>query len=201
MSNRLLSGRFFQEVVLRNVPNEPVAVALSSSAPARGVGYSPSVTFARTADTAAYLANDVIGVNAAGSPGSAILTLANAGPAGGIVQLLTAELAVNRNTLPAGSPGGFLLHLYSGSPTAILDNAPFSAAAADWSLYRGSVAFGAAAVIGGGFMYAPPVDFAGRVIRLTTSSLFGVLQTLGAFTPASGTEYSLRISTAEVSFS
>lgn len=183
--------RLFKRLLSVKLPD-----AISSMIPtlARGYAFVADVTFTRPADTANYLANDVIGVNAAGSPGSAIHTFTSSGiPAGTAIQLDTATLTINRTSLPSGMTS-LVLHLYTASPTAILDNAPFGAAAADRALYAGSITFSTPVVVGGGFLYQFQ-DYVGRKVKLANASqsLYGVLVTTGAFTPASGTEYILRL--------
>jgi hypothetical protein len=191
----LLRGVMRNSVSLGTDPG--LVVALAPHSPARGAGAQPSLTFTRTADVNAYLAGDVIGINAAGSPGSAIHSFANIGANASLIQLLTCSLTINATSVPAGM-STFVLHLYTASPTAILDNAAFSSPAGDRALYVGSITLPAPTVVGS-YLYTV-TDYIGRVIRLTGTSLFGVLQTTGGFTPASGTEFILRLSVGEVAF-
>lgn len=173
-------------------PNNSSTFRSSSLVLARGYGADASVTFTRTADTVAYTALDVIGINNAGSPGSAIHTLAfNNAPPGALIQIDSASLTINATSLPSGMTG-FTLHLYTTSPTAILDNAAFSAAAADRASYLGSIALSTPTLIGGGFLFSFS-DYIGRKIRFPSTSLFVVISTVGGFTPASGTEFTLRL--------
>lgn len=151
----------------------------------RGVGAAGSVQFTRPADTISYIALDVIG-----SASTAIHEIALGVPAGATVQIDTLTLTINRTTLPAGM-GTVVCHFYTAAPAAIADNAPFSAAAADRALYAGSATLSTPTIIGGGFLYGF-LDYIGRKIKLTTSSIFVVLQTTGGFPPASATEYLLR---------
>ena len=156
-----------------------------------GRSSSPVVTFTRPANTTAYLAGDVVG-----STGSAIHTATSAGVAGALIQVQSASLIVNKTSVPSGMTS-FRLHLWESSPTAIADNAPFSAAAADRAKYRGFIDLPAIAAVGGGFL-GTLADYVGRPVRLTTTSFFFNLQTIGAYTPASGTEYIVRFNCVEV---
>lgn len=156
-----------------------------------GRSSSPVVTFTRPADTTAYTANDVIG-----STSTAIHGATSAGVAGALIQIQSISLVVNLTAVPSGMTS-FRVHLWESSPTAIADNAAFSAAAADRAKYRGFYDLPTIAAVGGGFLWTH-ADYVGRPIRLTTTGFFFNLQTIGAFTPASETEYSVRFNCVEV---
>jgi hypothetical protein len=165
-----------------------------------GEAYTSTVSFVRPSNTTAYTAGDVVGAADTVTPanaGSAIHTFANIGSVGGAIQLTSADLTIANTSIPSGMTS-FRLHLYMASPTAILDNAAFSAAAGDRTNYRGFIDFTVAA-IGGGFLYAT-ADYIGKALRLTSgsSSLFGVLVTNGGYTPASGTAYQLILRSVEL---
>lgn len=118
------------------------------------------------------------------------------GPTGGNIQLTTASLTINLTAVPVGMTT-FLLHLYVAPPAAILDNAAFSAAAADRAFYRGSIPIPAFNVIGGGFLHIA-TDYIGRHIKLIDANLYGVLQTLGGYTPVSANEIIIRLNSGEI---
>jgi len=163
-----------------------------------GASYSSTVSFARPSNTTAYTALDVIGVADSvtpADPGSAIHEFANIGAASGHIQITTAELSIANTSIPAGMTS-FRLHLYTAAPTAILDNAAFSAAAGDRANYRGFIDF-TIGLIDAGFLYAT-ADYIGKHLELTTSSLFGVLVTNGGYTPASGTTYAITLRSVEL---
>lgn len=180
-------------------PGEPLPVGTSSGVPLTvdGRAYRAAVTLTRPSNTTAYSAGDVIGVADSVTPanaGSAIITLANIGPAGGSVLIQSVQLLIGNSTAP---PSAFRLHLYTESPTAILDNAAFDLVAGDVGKYVdyvdlpspqdfGSTAFTSA-------------SYAGTQIKLATgsTSLFAELQARSGYTPASGTLYDLRVSTLE----
>lgn len=155
------------------------------------------VSFSRTADTNAYTAGDVIGINNAGSPGSAIHTFTSVGPAGGNIVITGADLTIGNTSVPAGM-SNFRLHLYNTSPTAILDNAAFDLVSGDITYHVGFIDL------------ATPVDYGSIIftsslnvnlqVKLATSvtSLYGELVTVGGYTPASGTTYQIRIRTLAV---
>lgn len=165
-----------------------------SSTPVDGDAFRSVVTFNRTADTAQYTAGDVIGINAAGSPGSAVHEFKNVGPAGGFILLQSAALVINNSSPPAAT---FRLHLFTSSPTAVLDNAARNLQAADRANYVGSFDF--PTMVDVGDFGITRTDYIGTLIKLAdnSTSLFAELETLTTYTPASGTEYSLRLLTTQ----
>lgn len=156
-----------------------------------GLGYTPAKTFTRTADTNAYTAGDVIGIDASGSPGSAIHSLTNAGPAGGQIVITGASLLIALSSVPAGMTS-FRLHLYDASPTAILDNAAWDLPSGDRSSYLGYIDLGTPVDVGSSLFVQS--DQA-RQVKLAASSttLYAILVTNGGYTPASGTSYQIRL--------
>lgn len=173
MPTRLLNGRVTEQ--------------LAVDSPAS----SPLVVFTRPADTAAYLANDVIG-----SATSAIHEAAGTGTASRLIQIQSAQLVVNLTSVTSGMTT-FRLHLFDEAPGAIADNAPFAVAAADRTKYCGYVDLPAIAAVGGGFLNTS-VDFIGRPLRLKSASFFFNLQTIGAFNTSSGTEFRVRFHCIEL---
>jgi len=171
----------------------------TSSLTVDGKAYRSAVTLTRPSNTTAYAAGDVIGVADSGTPanaGSAIITLSNIGPSGGFVLLQSVRLMIGKSSVPAGM-GAFRLHLYMESPTAILDNAAFDLVAGDVGKYAGFVDLSAPQDFGS--ILVTQSDYPGTLIKLATgsTSLFAQLETRGAFTPASGTLYDLRVLTLE----
>ena len=162
--------------------------------------YTSTVTFTRPENTTAYTASDVIGIADSGTPanaGSAIHTLASAGPTAGHVMITDATLTINLTAIPSGMTT-FRLHLYSASPTAILDNAAMSVAAADRATYLGFVDIPTIKDCGA-ILHAQATGV-NKVVKLAAASttLYGVLELIGAYTPASATEYAIVIRTLSV---
>lgn len=153
-----------------------------------GTAFRSTVTITRPANTTAYTAGDVVG----DTGGSAILTLANAGPSGGYVIIQSASLIFSDTAVISGM-GSFRLHFYTASPTAIADNAAFDLVAGDRAAYVGYIDL-ATPVDFGSSLYTQ-VDYPGRVIKLSsdTTSLFAQLETKGAYTPASASTVAVRI--------
>lgn len=184
-------------------PQTPLVGAVtmvgSPSERASGTSYRSVVAITRPSNTTAYTAGDVIGVADATTPanaGSAIHTLASVGPSGGYVIIQSVELAIGNSSVPSGM-SGFRLHFYTASPTAVLDNAAFDLASGEVSAYAGFVDLTTPQDLGS-TLYTQ-IDYTGRLIKLANSStsLFAELETRGAYTPASGTLYTLRVKTLE----
>lgn len=149
---------------------------------------SLSIAIARTADTNAYLAGDAVGINAAGSPGSAVINFARVVTTRAVIENVT--LRIDRATVPAGM-AAFRLHLYVGAPTALLDNAAWDLVAGDRSKYQGYVELATPIVSGASTLWSSKVD-AGLRIGLT-GALYGILVTQAGYTPGSGENYQVGV--------
>lgn len=162
-------------------------VVLSSDQPQLQVE-SPAamvtVSITRPADTTAYAAGDVVGA------ASAINTFASFGAAGDNMLLTTAIFRMDVAAVPIGL-AALRLHLYGASPTAIADNAVFNLVAGDRANYLGFIDI-AAPVDLGDTLYSQNVQI-NKHIKLAGTSLFAVLQTMAAFTPASAQVFSLSV--------
>jgi hypothetical protein len=183
-------------------PVQVVGASASGDASSLAVGgkaYRAAVTITRPSNTTAYTAGDVIGVADGGTPanaGSAIITLPSIGPSGGYVLVQSVRLMIANTSAPAGM-GGFRLHLYMASPTAILDNAAFDLVSGEVANYAGYVDLPTPQDMGSTLF--TQADYPGTLVKLASAStsLFAELETRGAYTPASGTAYNLRVLTVE----
>lgn len=157
-----------------------------------GKAYRSAVTITRPSDTTAYTAGDVVG----DTGGSAIITLSNVGPSGGWVLVQSARLMIGLSAVTSGMTG-FRLHFYTASPTAIADNAAFDLVSGDVDDYAGYIDLPTPQDFGSTIVAQS--DYLGTLIKLAdgSTSLYAQLQTKGAFTPASATEYDLRVLTLE----
>lgn len=179
-------------VEIKNDAGNPIPIDdAGSSITVDGKAYRSVVSFARPSNTTAYSAGDVIGAT-----GSAIHTLASAGPSGGLVLVQGVELLIGATSVPAGM-GSFRVHLYSASPTAIADNAAFDLVSGDRAAYLGYIDLGTPQDLGS-TIYSQ-TEYVGRLIELASASttLYAQLETRNGFTPASGTTYELRVNTLE----
>lgn len=184
-SNLIVGERVYTRVIGYDANGSPI-VGTDGASRVRGIGVAGQAAFSRPGDTTPYTALDVIG-----SATSAIHEVPLGVPPGAEVQIDTIDLIINSTTVPVGMTT-VTVHFYTAAPAAIADNALFSAAAADRTLYAGSALLSPVAVVGGGFLFSF-ADYIGRKVKLTTSSVFVVIQTTIGFTPASGTGYILRI--------
>lgn len=174
---------------MKNLVQNPAGTA-SSPLPVSSAAYGlsgDSVT--RPANTTAYTVGDVISTT-----GGEVLEFAAIGPSGGLVLLQTASLMINVGTVPAGI-GAIRLHLYGAAPAAIADNAAFNLAAADRDKYLGYFDFSAPIDLGD-TLWAQ-VDYVGQLLKLTTASLFGIVETRNAFTPSSESTYTIKLNAFE----
>ena len=164
-----------------------------------GTAFRSAVTITRPSNTTAYAAGDVIGIADSGTPanaGSAIHTLSSIGPSGGYVLIQSVRLMIGLSSVTSGM-GAFRLHLYTESPTAILDNAAFDLVAGDVGKYAGFINLSAPTDFGSTLV--SQADYPGTLIKLASAStsLFAQLETRDGYTPASGTLYDLRVLTLE----
>lgn len=159
----------------------------------KGIGSAPSVSFTRPNNTTAYAANDVVGTDAATN-----MTFTNCAVTAGTHIIITGlTLEIDVNAVPAGM-SGFRLHLFNAAPTAITDNSAFNLIAADRSKYLGNIAIDAPSDLGDTIW----VDMTNvnKKVRLLDNSttLYGVLETLAAFTPSAVTVKKVTLQIVEV---
>lgn len=152
------------------------------------------VIFTRPADTAAYLAGDVVG---ASTGASAAIEFKNLGLPWGHVMITHTELSVYLAALPS-TMGAHRLHLYSANPpSALVDNAPWDLPAADREYYVGYVDLGTPLDAGTTLFIQTTID--NKNVQLgETGSLFGYLVTTPAYTPSSGIEFNVRLNAVGV---
>lgn len=178
----------FDDAVLPGTAGTPSTDVIS----VQGFGYRSTLTFTRTADTTAYTGGDVIGINNAGSAGSAIHQFTNIGPAGGYIIITGADLRIDLSSVPAGMTS-FRLYLYDVSPTAILDNAAWDFGSGDRSLLLGYIDLGSPVDLGSTlFVQADGINKQFKLASASTT-LYGELVTNGGYTPASGTQFEIRL--------
>lgn len=141
-----------------------------------------AVSLTRTADTNAYLANDVIGA-ATGS--TAALTFPNMGPSGQAIMITSTQLETDATAVISGE-AGYRLHLYNVTPPSALgDNAAWDLPAGDRASYLGFIDLGQPVDLGSTCYIEQ--NGINKQVLLAGTSLFGYLVTIGAFTPASAT--------------
>ena len=144
--------------------------------------FSAAVSITRTADTAIYAANDVVGA-ATGS--TACVEFTDMGPIGGRVRIRSSSLEVDASAVISGETS-YRLHLYNiTAPSALGDNAAFDLPSGDRASYLGFLDLGTPADLGS-TLYIETNNI-NKVVKLAGTSLFGYLVTVGTFTPESAT--------------
>ena len=156
-----------------------------------GLNTVVSATFARPADAVAYSALDTIS-NSTSAP--AVLSFANAARINaGSAYVVKARLVTDQ----VGCTARFKLHLFNTAPTAIGDNTPYVYLFANRANSVGSVSFDAAGTEGAGSDAAGSTQKTERLLVTCgagTTTLYGVLETLDAFTPNSGQNFYVELS-------
>lgn len=165
-----------------------------------GVGYRAAFTQTRPNNTTPYTALDVVGEDPAENLEFAGIGPEAEGAVNGKSVITHVALRMDRNAVPAGMTQ-FRLHLFNGAPTAIADNAAFNLIAADREKYQGYIDIPQPLDLGdtiyndteGGYY---PVR---KEVELNSmGNLYGVLQTLGAYTPAASTSFKVELRAVSV---
>ena len=142
-------------------------------------------------DTTPYAAKDAVS-NSTSSP--TVLTFASAARVAGGDGYITKVRIMSDNTNVATSSVVFKLHLFHTSPTAINDNAPYTLLYANAANRIGTVTFPAMSTEGSGStasnaLFTTPIAYKSGA----STSIFGLLETDTAFTPASGQKFYIEI--------
>ena len=156
-------------------------------------GTAPSDSQTRPDDTTAYAALDVVGEDAAAN-----LEFADVlATAGGAFVILSAKIRIDAAVIPAGMTG-FRLHLYDAAPTAITDNVAYNLPSGDRAKYLGYISV--TDIVDNGdtvWCQADAVNFVGKLAAASTT-LYGVLQTIGAYTPSASTVKTITLNVAAI---
>jgi hypothetical protein len=142
-----------------------------------------AVTLTRPADTTAYAAKDAVSDSTSAPTVLTFADLARVNAGSGYI--VKARLMTNQSTNTAR----FRLHLYHTTPTAINDNAAHTLLWANRANHIGYVDFAAAQTEGTGSDAANSQNDTVRMPFVCASgsrAVYGLLETLDAFTPASG---------------
>lgn len=149
-----------------------------------------SVELTRPSDTTVYHALDAI-ANSTSAPTA--LTFSNAARVdGGSAYILFAKLTTNNPSCDAR----VRLHLFSTSPTAVNDNSPHPVLYANRATLVGHLDFPALASGGAGSDASQSLIVDARILVACAPSsrnLFGLVQTLDAFTPSSAQKFHFQI--------
>ena len=150
-----------------------------------------SASHTRPDNTTAYAIGDVVGTDAATN-----LSWANINSASGKTVIITGvSLEVDVNAVPSGM-SSLRLHLYTSAPTAITDNLAFNLPSGDRTKYAGWIDIDTPIDIGDTlFIRMNNVNFQ---VAPAARTLYGMLETRGAFTPSSQTVKTVTLYAVEV---
>ena len=159
---------------------------------ARFMGKNSSGTVTRTADTEAYAALDVIST----AEGEVITFATVATTPASQLHISRVKMRIDIAAVPAGMDG-FRLHLYNASPTAIADNVAYNLPAGDRAKYLGYITLNAPVDLGATLWSETDCDFTAQLATGSTS-VYGLLQTLAAYTPSSADLFTIGLTTTGV---
>jgi hypothetical protein len=142
-----------------------------------------TATITRPDNTTAYTAGDVVGNTASIITFGAMKT--------GLNMILGTRLLLSVTAVPA-SMAAFNLHLYSGSPTNIQDNAAWTLPTADSTNYLGSVVLGVPVALIGDVIFSQD-DEVNTTINVANNdnNIYGLLETVGGYTPGAETVHTI----------
>ena len=149
-----------------------------------------AASFTRPADTTAYTAKDAVS-NSTSAP--TVLTFTNlARVNAGSGYIVKARLITNQSTCIAR----FRLHLFHTAPTAINDNAAYTLLYTNAAIRLGYIDFPACQTEGSGSDAANAQNDTVRlafVCAAASRTIYGVLETIDAFTPASAQQFYIEL--------
>lgn len=154
-----------------------------------------SANFTRPNDTNLYTALDVIS-NSTSSP--SVITFSNvSGIAAGNIIITSIAMRLDEANIPAGE-STFRLHLYDAAPTAINDNAAYDLPSGDRAKYLGYLTLSTPIDLGATcWSQDTNVNFQCKLAAASTS-LYGILQTVGGFTPVAQTVYTIQMKVVDI---
>lgn len=148
---------------------------------------SSSVSFTRPADATAYAAKDVV------TDGNHIAMAFNgiSPVAGAAIDILNAILI---SSAPTTSPGAFALLLFDTTQTLVADNEPYAPSDTDILNVVGVIYFDGIRYTANNTVYYP-TSFGHLYVKLASgsTSLYGVLISTSAYTPASGEKFDIKL--------
>ena len=152
-----------------------------------------SDTFTRPADTTAYAAHDSVSDSTSGPTAMEFTNVVAS--AGATATIVSAEVLTNVTITPT-----LRLHLFSTGPTLCNDNSAYTMAWSDRAGYLGFVDIGPleSAGTGSDMSYAKATTNLGNLplpfkTATGSTSIYGVLETLDVFTPASAENFEVRL--------
>lgn len=173
------SGIDVGDVTVNNLNTTPVIT--------RSAVGSPSDSLARPNDTTAYVANDAMS-----TAGGENLEFATGLENGAKLLIYSAQILGTDSAVPSGMTT-FRLHLFNAAPTAIADNAAWALASADAAKYLGYITLSAPEDMGDVIFKRTDGINAAIACAAASATIYGQLQTLGAFTPVAEKIYTIQL--------
>ena len=146
------------------------------------VGFSASSSQARPDNATPYTAGDVVGAAITNRSFAPINSSINAGH----IVITGAWLKYKAAGIISGMTT-WRLHLYNAAPTNIADNAAYNMATADESKYLGYIEFPALEDLGDNLWRHVDNLNLKRKLAAASTTIYGLLETVGGFTPAANT--------------
>jgi len=172
-----------------------VPISATNPQPVKSVasdtGEIASDTITRPANTTAYEAGDVISTTS-----GEILNFASLGVANQMITIMGVRLMIADGAVPSGC-AGYRLHLYNASPTVIADAAPYNLPSGDRAKYLGFIDRISVPTDLGDTVFSTD-DGVNFTCKLASTGLYGILQTVGAETPASAAVYTITLLTVAI---
>lgn len=148
---------------------------------------SSSAGFTRSTDTTPYSAKDVMTDSA-----HQAMEFANISPIAGAAIDILNTILISSN--PTTSPGAFALLLFDASQDLANDNAPYAPPDTDILNIVGVIYFDGVRYTANNTVYYP-TSFGHLYVKLSSAStsLYGVLISTSAYTPASGEKFDIKL--------
>jgi hypothetical protein len=156
----------------------------------QGQGYESTATITRPNNTTAYTANDAIGEDPAKN-----ITFERIGGNGAEIIITDVNMRIDVSSVSSGM-SSFRLHLYKLPPTAITDNSAYNLPSADRSKYLGYIDL-VTPQDNGDTLWSENNQI-NKKVKLYSSSLYGILETKGAFTPTAQCVKTITLQSVEV---
>lgn len=180
MAQRMVDGEEYTSVLIKGSEDGSAIETITN-------GGSAIASFVRPSDATAYTAGDVVA-----SSGTGYVSFSNIATSNGDIYITNAKLALQASAVPAGM-GAFRLHLFSSLPSGLSDNGTFSVTSASISSYQGFVEILSPIALGDHIYRQNETANLQASLASGNSTIYGVLQTINAWTPASGTSVRVEI--------
>lgn len=147
----------------------------------------------RPNNTTGYAAGDVISTVA----GTVLEFNSIASENGGTGLILKAQCCISAEGDPVSVPATIRLHLFSSTPDAIADNAPYTQAYADRQIRLGYIDFDMTAGVAGSDCVELFDDTVRKAFKCESnaSNIYGIIETLDAFTPSASMDFHFQLIT------